>query len=97
MSLGEVIYEGTSLVDSSYLEIDERNIIIEFDETKLQLFKISDNYIFMVENLVYDSYEIDGEIYLKEREYQISVNTSSFIDISEIFDDLGILLPNNQA
>ena len=94
MTIGDLIYEGVSILDSSYLEIDERNIIVEFNETKLQLYKLSDDYILMVDGLKYDDYEIGGKIYLEEREYQFSINTSSFIDISEIFGDLGILLPN---
>ena len=50
----------------------------------------------IVEKLNYQDYQIDGEIYLKERDYQISVDTSSFIDISEIFEDLNIPFPETE-
>ena len=96
VSVGELVYELVSILDLSYLEINERNVILEFDETSLELFKLSDNYMLIVEKLNYQDYQIDGEIYLKERDYQISVDANSFIDISEIFEDLNIPLPETQ-
>ena len=96
VSIGELVYKLVSILDSSYLEIDQRNIIVEFDETSIELFKLSDNYMLIVEQLSYQDYQIDGEIYLKERDYQISVDTSSFIDISEIFEDLNIPFPETE-
>ena len=96
VSIGELVYKLVSILDSSYLEIDQRNIIVKFDETSIELFKLSDNYMLIVEQLSYQDYQIDGEIYLKERDYQISVDTSSFIDISEIFEDLNIPFPETE-
>ena len=90
ISIGELVYDIVSIVDSSYVEIDERNIIIEFDQTSIELYKLSDNYMMILKGINYQDYQIDGEVYLKERDYQITVDSSSFIDISEIFEDLEI-------
>ena len=90
MSLGEVLYNLTRILDSSYLEVDKRNVIVEFDETSIQIYKLGENYMMMVEGVEYNDYQIQGDVTLKERTYTISVDSSSFIDISTIFNDLGI-------
>ena len=90
ISVGELIYEMVSIVDSSYVEIDERNIIVEFDDTSIELYKLNDNYMMILEGFNYQDYHLDGEVYLKERDYQIIVDESTYLDISEIFEDLEI-------
>lgn len=90
ITLGELIYYLSNALDSSYVEIDERNIVLEFDTSKLQLYKLGDNYMLMVEGIEYKESKVQGDITVKEREYIISVDSSSFIDISTIFEDLGI-------
>jgi len=92
-TIGEIVFEIVNILDSSYLEIDERNIIVEFDQTELQLYKLSENYMLIVENLIYKENTIEGEIYLKEKQNEITVDTTGFIDISEIFEDLEIPNP----
>ena len=94
-TVGEIVFEIVNILDSSYLEIDERNIIVEFDQTELQLYKLSENYMLIVENLIYKESTIEGEIYLKEKQNDITVDTTGFIDISEIFEDLEIPNPQN--
>ena len=90
IALGDFIYYLSNALDSSYVEIDERNIVLEFDTSKLQLYKLGDNYMLMVEGIEYKESKVQGDITFKEREYIISVDSSSFIDISTIFEDLGI-------
>lgn len=97
MTVGELIYTLTKSLDTSYVEVDERNIILEVDESKIQLYKLGDNYMLMVEEIEYGGSMIQGDITLKEREYEIMVDTNGFIDISTIFEDLGIDLNDNQT
>jgi hypothetical protein len=49
----------------------------------------------IVENLKYQDSIIELEVYLKEKSNQISVDSSGFIDISQIFEDLEIPNPSN--
>ena len=45
--------------------------------------------------VIYKENTIEGEIYLKEKQNDITVDTTGFIDISEIFEDLEIPNPQN--
>lgn len=95
-TIGDLIYEFVSILDSSYIEIDERNIIVEYQDTQLQLFKLSNNYMLMIDNFNYQDTLIEGDIYIKERNQTINIDSQGFIDISEIFEDLGIVVPNEE-
>ena len=94
MSLGELLFTSLDIIDSSIVEIDENNIIVEFDETKVQLYKIGDNYFLLLKGIDLDGSRIEGDITLKDGGTSLSVNASDYFDISEIFEDLEI--PNVQ-
>lgn len=93
ITFGELVYQLVTILDSSYLEIDERNIIVEFDSSSIELYKLNNNYMMIVDQMKYQDYQISGEVQLKERDYIISVDNLTYVDISEIFEDLEIPLP----
>lgn len=90
VSLGQLLFDITQVLDNSDVEIDDRTMIFEFDQSKIELYKLSDNYMLMVDNVEYQDTGISGDVLLKEREVKIELDSTTYLDISEIFEDLEI-------